>query len=80
MSPNEDDCRKRVWVLRYIRGNLHMTFILWDIILDIIKCWTNASFAAQPDLKGNTGTMISMGPGLITELSQKKDRNVRRSI
>ena len=48
-SPYEDDWGKLVRVIRYIRGNLHLSLILRSNRLSVIKWWVDVSFAAQPD-------------------------------
>ena len=76
---DEDDWGNLVRVLRYITGTLHLPFILRSNIISVIKWWVDASFAAQPNCKGATRVMMSMGSGLIMELSRKQKINGRSS-
>ena len=78
--PGKDNRVKIVRVLRYIRGTLHLPLILRAVSLSVIKLWFNASFDAYPLYKGSTEAMMSMGPGLIMELSWKQEINGRVSM
>ena len=79
MIQDEDDLVNLVRVLRYIRGVLHMPLIISADSLSVIKWLVDASFAAHPDYRGHTGVMMSMGSGLIMELSRKQKINGRIS-
>ena len=70
--PEKDEWGNLVRVLTYIRITLHLPILLRADILSVIKWWVNAPFAAHPDCKGNTGPMMSMGFGSITELLKIK--------
>ena len=79
-SLNEYDWGNIARVLRYIRGNLHLPLILRANSLRFIKWWVDAPFSTNPDCKGHTGVMMSMGSGSIMELLRKQKINGRRSI
>ena len=78
--PDEYEQGKLVRVLRHIIGTLHLPLILRAVSLSVIKLWFNASFDAYPLYKGSTEAMMSMGPGLIMELSWKQEINGRVSM
>ena len=78
-SPDKDDLGKIVRVIRYIRVTLHIPLIIRADRLSVIKWWVYASFDAHPYCKGNTGSMVSMGSGLIMELYHNQKINGKRS-
>ena len=75
----EYDWGNLMWLLRYIRSNVHLPFILGDDIMSVIKLRVDAYFAAHPEYKGYTGAMMSMVSGSIMELFWKKKLNGRSS-
>ena len=73
-SPDKDEWKNIVRVIRYTRGTVHLPLIPRADVLGFIKWWVDASFDAQSDCKGNTGTMMFMGSGLIMEILWKKKK------
>ena len=62
-SPNHDDWRKLIKLLRYINGTRKDKLILSADNLNIIKWYVDASFAVHPDFKSHTGGCMTMGKG-----------------
>jgi hypothetical protein len=62
-EPDEDDWLKLKRLLRYIRGGIHMQFILREESLDAIKWWVDALFATHNNCRGHTGATMSLGKG-----------------
>ena len=58
---------------------MHLPLIPRADVLSVIKWWVNAYFAAHPDCKGHTRSMMFMGSVLIMEISWKKKINGRTS-
>ena len=78
-SPDKDEWKNIVRVIRYTRVTVHLPLIPRADVLTVIKWWVYASFAAQPYCKGHTESMMFMGSVLIMEISWKKKINGRSS-
>ena len=78
-SPDKDEWKNIVRVIRYTRGTVHLPLIPRADVLSVIKWWVDASFASHPYCKGHTGSMMFMGSVLIMEISWKKKINGRSS-
>ena len=63
--PDEDDWGNLVRVLRHIRGTLHLPLILQYDSMRTIQRWVGISFSVHIYCKGNTGEIMSTGPGSI---------------
>ena len=74
-SPDEDEWKNVVRVIRYTRGIVHMPLIPRANVLSVIKWWVDASFATNPDCKGHTGAMVFMRSLLTMEILWKKKIN-----
>ena len=59
--PNEDDWGKLRRVLKYLKGTKYMKLTLTIDDLSIIKWWVDASDWMHHNLRGHTGSMMSLG-------------------
>jgi hypothetical protein len=60
-SPDKDNWKKVVHLMRYIRGTRTMPLILSDNGSGILKWWVDASFAVHPNMRGHSGGGLSLG-------------------
>jgi hypothetical protein len=78
-SPDEDDYKKLIKVMRYLRGTLNLPLTLEADDSHILKWWVDASFAVHPDMKGHTGGALSLGKGVRYGTSTKQKLVTRSS-
>jgi hypothetical protein len=78
-NPNENDKKKLLRLLSYIRETINLKLILSSDKTAILKWWTDASFATRADMKSQTGAPMSMGTGTIYSLSKKQKLNTNSS-
>ena len=65
-NPDEDDWKKLLRVLAYLRDTQHIPLRLeGDINLTLNKWYTDASFGTHPDLRSHTGGIMTMGRGSV---------------
>ena len=64
-SPNEDDYKKLVRVIQYIRNTQHMTLTIEPKPNNDQMCWVNISYAINPDMNSHTGIFMSIGKGVM---------------
>ena len=77
--PKEDNWGKLRKVLKYLKGTKYMKLTLTVDNLSIIKWWVDASDRTHHDLKGHTGSMMSLGGGAVVSGSRKQKLNVKSS-
>ena len=78
-SPDTDDYKKLIRVIKYLRGTKNMPLTLEAKDLNIIKWWVDASFAVHPDMRSHTGGAMSLGTGVIYGTSTKQKINTKSS-
>ena len=78
-APDEDDWKKLMQLLQYIRCTIRLPLILRADCINIIKWWVDASYAAHEDMRGHTGVSMSMGRGSIISMSKKQKINTKIS-
>jgi hypothetical protein len=78
-NPNENDRKKLLRLLGYIRETINLKLILSSDKTAVLKWWTDASFATRADMKSQTGVAMSMGNGAIYSLSKKQKLNTKSS-
>jgi hypothetical protein len=72
-SPDKDDWKKLVHLMRYLRGTRTMPLIL------SAKWWIDSSFAVHPNMRGHSGGGLSLGRGFPMVSSTKQKLNTRSS-
>ena len=78
-APNEDDWRKLVRLMKYIKQTADDKLTLRADSCNVIKWYVDASFAVHPDFKSHTGAVMTMGSGAIQSMSRKQKLNTRSS-
>jgi Reverse transcriptase (RNA-dependent DNA polymerase) len=79
LSPNQDDWKKLVRLMRYLNGTRGDTLTLAADNLHVIKWHVDASFAVHPDFRSHTGGVMTYGRGAIQSISRKQKLNTRSS-
>ena len=78
-EPDEDDWKKLIRLLRYMKGTVGLSLILEANETNIFKWWIDASFAVHPEMRSHTGGTFSLGRGCITSKSSKQKINSKSS-
>jgi AAA ATPase containing von Willebrand factor type A (vWA) domain len=76
---DEDDWKKLIRVLQYLRGTLDDKLILGAIDIKKMKSFVDAAFAVHADMKSHTGGGISWGIGILLSMCQKQKLNSKSS-
>ena len=74
-GPDEDDWKKLVRMIRYLRGSIHLPLILSADSVSILKWWVDGSHATHPDMRGHSGGCLSLGKGMPINTSTKQKLN-----
>ena len=78
-QPDEDDWKKLLRVLKYLRSTKNLTLsIKVDDLLNP-KWWADAAFAVHPDMKSHTGGVMMLGSGALQCISKKQRLNTKSS-
>jgi hypothetical protein len=78
-SPDEDDYKKLIRALSYLRNTIELPLILSADGSHVIKWWADASFAVRNDMRSQTGATMSMGRGGIYSMARKQKLNTTSS-
>jgi Histone chaperone involved in gene silencing len=76
---DEDDWKKLIRVLQYLRGTLDDKLILGAVDIGKMKSFVDAAFAVHADMKSHTGGGISWGIGILLSMCQKQKLNSKSS-
>ena len=79
MTPDEDDWKKLLRMISYLRGTLELPLTLQAPNNNIVKWWVNCSYGIHPDSKSQTGGTQSLGNGSIISSSTNQKLNTRSS-
>jgi hypothetical protein len=74
-----DDYQKLTRVIKYLGATVNMPLTLEADGSNIVKWWTDASYAVHPDLKSHTGGALSLGKGVIFAISRRQKLNTTSS-
>ena len=72
-APDDDDWKKLLQLMQYIKCTIRLPLILSADKLNIIKWWVDASYAAHDDMCGNTGAIMSLGRRLVFSMSKNQN-------
>ena len=64
-DPDQDDYKKLTCLIQYLQATWGLTLTLGSSGKGQIRWWIDASYAVHVDLKGRTGTTMSLGSGSI---------------
>ena len=79
MTHDEDDWKKLLRMINYLRGTLELPMTLQDSNTNIVKWWIDGSYGIHHDSKSQTGGTQSLGKGSIISFSTKQKLNTRSS-
>ena len=78
-NPDEDDWKKMIRVLRYLRCTKGLTLTIEVSDLSNPLWWADAAFAVHQDMKSHTGGIMTLGKGAIQSMSKKQKLNTKSS-
>jgi hypothetical protein len=78
-EPDEDDWKKLMRMMRYLNKTKDLVRTMKADQLSIIKWYVDAAHTVHEDLKGHTGSAMTLGKGAITAKSTKQKLNTRSS-
>ncbi len=74
-APNDDDWKKLLRLMGYLKGTKELVLTLEADKLDNICWFANGSYAVHADMKGHTGGAMMLGKGSIFNKSTKQNIN-----
>ena len=77
-EPDEDDYKKLVKVMQYIRNMKNLTLTI-EPSADP-KWWVDSSYVVHSDMRSNTGMVMSLGKGAMYSASTKQKLNTKSSM
>jgi hypothetical protein len=78
-SPNQDDWKKLIRMMKYLNGTRKDELILSAENPHVIKWYVDSAFAVHPDFKSHTGATMTYGGGTPISVSRKQKLNTRSS-
>jgi hypothetical protein len=78
-SPDEDDWKKLIRLLGYVKDTLFLPLVLGSDGTGNIYWYVDASFAVHNDMRSHTGAMITLGKGAAMSMSTKQKINTKSS-
>jgi hypothetical protein len=78
-APDEDDQKKLVRMLSYLKHTINLPIILSADGSGVIKWHIDASFATRKDMRSQTGGSMTMGVGSIHNIARKQKLNTTSS-
>ena len=78
-GPNEDNWKKLLRLMQYLRNTTDMPLTLRADGTNIIKWWVDGLYAVHPDMRSQTGGTMSLGKGPIIRTSIKQKMNTKIS-
>ena len=71
-TPDVDDYKKLVRVLKYLQSTKDLSLILSADGSGLLRWWVDASYGVHMDMKGHTGGNMSMGKGSVYTTANKQ--------
>ena len=71
-EPDEDDWSKLIRMMRYLNGTRDLFLTLRADDMNVLKWYSDASFAVHNNMRSHTGGMLTMGKGGIMCVSRKQ--------
>jgi hypothetical protein len=78
-SCNEDDYKKLIRMLQFLRATKNDYLTLSANSLHNVRWWVDASYAVHPDMKSHTGGAMSLGSGVVYGTSKRQKLNTNSS-
>jgi hypothetical protein len=77
-GPDEDNWKKLIRMIRYLRGSVNLPLILRADSVPVPKWWVDGSHATHPNMRGHSGGCMSLGKGMPINTSTKQKINTRK--
>ena len=77
--PDEDDWKKLVRVLKYLKDTVDIVLTLSADNMSVVKWWVDGSYGVHNDFKSHTGGCMSLGKGTVYSTSIKQKINTKSS-
>ena len=77
--PNEDDWKKLLRLMHYLRNTTDIPLTLRADGTNIVKWWVDGSYAVHPDMRSQTGGTMLLGKGPIISTSIKQKMKTKSS-
>ena len=77
--PNEDNWKKLLRLMQYLRNTTKMPLTLHAEGNNIVKWWVDGSYAVHPYMRSQTGGTMSLGKEAIINTSIKHKMNTKSS-
>jgi hypothetical protein len=78
-APDEDDWKKLLRVLGYLKGTLDFELTISCNSLDKLTWYIDGSYAIHEDMKGHSGAVLMIGDSTVLSRSNKQKVNIRSS-
>jgi hypothetical protein len=78
-APDEDDIKKLVRMIAYIRDTVNLPLTLGMENLNELRWWVDASFGTRFEMRSQTGATLSLGIGSLYSMSRKQKLNTTSS-
>ena len=78
-SPTQDDYKKLVRMLTYLRDTIGLVLTLACDNTGIVKWWADAAYAVRSDMRSQSGATMSLGTGSAISQSKKQGLNTKSS-
>jgi hypothetical protein len=78
-SPDDDDWKKLIRVLSYLRSTINLHLTLHCTNLDKLLWYIDGSYAIHQDMKGQSGAVLMTGGCVVLTKSNKQKLNTRSS-
>ncbi len=78
-APDEDDWKKLLRVLGYLKGTLNFELTISCNSLDKLTWYIDGSYAIHEDMKGHSGAVLLIGDSTVLSRSNKQKVNTRSS-
>ena len=78
-APDEDDWKKLVRLIRYLRGTPNLPHTLRASDTPVLKWFVDGSHTSHPNMRGHSGGGLTLGKGMPITGSSKQKLNTRSS-
>ena len=79
-EPDEDDWKKLIRLLRYLKGPRNLFLTLQADNSSLVKWFGDASFAVHANMRSHTGGMLTLGSGGIVNVLRKQKLVTKSSM
>ena len=78
-KPDEDDWKKLIRLVKYIKRTVEMKLTLSSNNTNIATWWVDGSYAVHKDMKSHTGGLMTLEKGCVYSTSIHKKLNTKSS-